>query len=309
MFKLNLDWNVPSQGSHLKVWAGDEVKCWVYEGGMGCDPWATAVFISVTVFGVYEEGATSVRRRWNGWRPRGLGGQLAHLDTSCTSKQNPAMQPSPPPCTADKIQYRVLRFIQTPCSARMCVFNKAAEHTLHSQTSQSVQCFKPNHPDDEYKDDRIQCLANSIYTIICMCVIHTTQYIKPEYSALTEYFRMKYVMKISGKGHTLVLILQTLDTVRKRPWNVPCTMYNSNTYWAVILLHAETETLMWLICNESIAHHTVESLGSCVLFAEGVWVFVCAVGVWVEHWNFRVLSAAWIPHSGSCGAAGKIGEV
>ena len=49
--------------------------------------------------------ALSVRRRWNGWRPRGLGGQLAHLDTSCTSKQNPAMQPSPPPCRADKMQY------------------------------------------------------------------------------------------------------------------------------------------------------------------------------------------------------------
>ena len=104
-------------------------------------------------------GGLSVRRRWNEGRPRGLGGQLAHLDTSCTSKQNPAMQPSPPR-RADNMQYRVSRFIQTPCAALMCVFNQTAEHTLHSQTSQSVQFAMPfkasNYPEDEYKDGRVQ---------------------------------------------------------------------------------------------------------------------------------------------------------
>ena len=125
--------------------------------------------------------ALSVRRRWNGWRPRGHGGQLAHLDTSCTSKQNPAMQPSPPPCRADKMQYRASRFIQTPCAALMCVFNKAAEHTLHSQTSQSVQCsFRPQTIQmtstkmTEYSSWQIQPSLLSV--CVCALHIHIVQY-------------------------------------------------------------------------------------------------------------------------------------
>ena len=46
-----------------------------------------------------------------------------------------------------------------------------------------------------------------------------------------------------------------------------------STYRAVILLYAETETLMWLICNESIAHHTVESLVCVVSYLQKEYEF------------------------------------
>ena len=172
---------------------------------MGCDLWAT-VFISVSVFGVYEEGRTSVecttkvkRVATPGpWGPTGPSGHIVHL------KQNPAMQPSPPPCRADKMQYRASRFIQTPCAALMCVFNQTAEHTLHSQTSQSVQFAMPfqdsNYPEDEYKDGRVQPsisawrIQPTLLSVWCAIQLHTIQIkaLKPQYSALW-YLRIRSI--------------------------------------------------------------------------------------------------------------------
>ena len=76
---------------------GQVLSVWRWNGIRPLGVCRATVFISVSVFGAVwrRRDELSVRRRWNGWRPRGLGGQLAHLDTSCTSKQNPAMQPSP----------------------------------------------------------------------------------------------------------------------------------------------------------------------------------------------------------------------
>ena len=117
------------------------------------------------------------------------------------------MQPSEPRRADNMQQYRVSRFIQTPCPVLTYVINQTAQHTLLSQTSQYVPFKASNYPDDEYKDGRVQpsisawriqpTLLSVWCAIRCKAAVFSTGVLAHK----------KYILKICGKGAHLGLNL------------------------------------------------------------------------------------------------------